>query len=879
MVEKEVKEKGQGNSSARQGGGQGAKEKKSAKTITKPESSPVVTEDKHMDQELERFKEEIGNLVKNAVDGKLDVRADVNEFEGSYREMAQGVNDLIDAFVAPFNVAAEYVDRISKGDIPEKITDEYKGDFNEIKNNLNGLIDALTGLINEAATMEKAAAAGELDTRADVSRYNGAWATIVQGLNNTAEGAAVPIKDIGNVLDKMAAGELKSRVVNDYKGAYNVLKVACNELGEQLQGVQEVLEDIKSAAVAGKLDARGEASRFKGEIAGMVTGMNDVLDAVIGPLNVAAEYVDRISKGDIPEKITDEYKGDFNEIKNNLNVCIDAINGLTAEAGMLTDAALEGKLDTRGDAAKFGGDFAKIVQGVNNVLDAVIGPLNVAAEYVDRISKGDIPEKITDEYKGDFNEIKNNLNVCIDAINGLTAEAGMLTDAALEGKLDTRGDAAKFGGDFAKIVQGVNNVLDAVIGPLNVAAEYVDRISKGDIPEKITDEYKGDFNEIKNNLNGLIDALALIAEAAETIAQGDMTVDIQPRSENDLLLKSLSKLVTGLNESLSQVNIAVEQIAAGSGQVSDSAQALSQGATEQASSLEEITSSMNEIASQTKQNAENATQAKQLSAEARSGAEKGDSQMKEMVEAMEEINESSQNISKIIKVIDEIAFQTNLLALNAAVEAARAGKHGKGFAVVAEEVRNLAARSAKAAKETAELIEGSVQKVKMGTEIANKTAEALNEIVAGVTKVTDLVGEIAAASNEQAQGVSQINIGLGQIDQVTQQNTATAEESASASEELSGQAAQLREMVAKFKLTQQNGNGHRLGMEQIPVEMFEMFQKMMQQKGAISTASHGGNGKDKKGQWGKTSQSIEQAALSEGPKPVIALDDKEFGRY
>jgi len=174
---------------------------------------------------------------------------------------------------------------------------------------------------------------------------------------------------------------------------------------------------------------------------------------------------------------------------------------------MLAEAGVEGKLDTRGDASKFGGDFGKMVQGVNDTLDAVIGPLNVAAEYIDRISKGDIPENITDEYKGDFNEIKNNLNVCIDALNGLVGEAGMLRQAGVEGRLDTRGDAEKFGGDFGKIVQGVNDTLDAVIGPLNVAAEYIDRISKGDIPENISDEYKGDFNEVKNNLNVCIDAM------------------------------------------------------------------------------------------------------------------------------------------------------------------------------------------------------------------------------------------------------------------------------------------------------------------------------------------------------------------------------------
>ena len=172
---------------------------------------------------------------------------------------------------------------------------------------------------------------------------------------------------------------------------------------------------------------------------------------------------------------------------------------------MLSKAAVEGKLATRADATKHQGDYRKVVEGVNATLDAVIGPLNVSAEYVDRISKGDIPPKITDNYNGDFNEIKNNLNACIDAMNALVADAGLLSKAAVEGKLATRADATKHQGDYRKIVEGVNETLDAVIGPLNVSAEYVDRISKGDIPPRITDNYNGDFNEIKNNLNNCID--------------------------------------------------------------------------------------------------------------------------------------------------------------------------------------------------------------------------------------------------------------------------------------------------------------------------------------------------------------------------------------
>jgi len=209
------------------------------------------------------------------------------------------------------------------------------------------------------------------------------------------------------------------------------------------------------------------------------------------------DTIAKLPSGELPIRYTGApIKDDTGAVVGALEYVVDISEESQAVADVvkLVEAAVEGKLDTRGnpDNYKIVG-FKKIVQGVNDTLDAVIGPLNVAAEYVERISKGDIPEPITDEYKGDFNEIKNNLNVCIDALNGLVGEAGMLREAGVEGKLDTRGDASKFGGDFGKIVQGVNDTLDAVIGPLNVAAEYVDRISKGDIPENITDEYKGDF--------------------------------------------------------------------------------------------------------------------------------------------------------------------------------------------------------------------------------------------------------------------------------------------------------------------------------------------------------------------------------------------------
>jgi len=658
---------------------------------------------------FERFKlvmNDIDMLNNAAIAGKLSIRSDAAKHKGDFRKIVEGVNNTLDAVISPLNVSAKYFDRISRGDIPEKITEEYKGDFNQIKNNLNQCIDAISGLVKET-----------------------------------------------NMLTR--------------------------------------------EAVEGKLNTRGNAERFSGDYAKIVKGVNDTLDAVINPLNMAARYVDRISKGDIPEKITDESKGDFNQIKNNLNKCIDAISGLVSEAGMLTRAAVEGKLNTRGNAERFSGDYAKIVKGVNDTLDSVINPLNVSAKYVDRISKGDIPEKISDEYKGDFNQIKNNLNQCIDAISGLVAEAGRLTQAAVEGRLDTRGNTERFSGDYAKIVKGVNDTLDAVINPLNVSARYVDRISKGDIPEKITDEYKGDFNEIKNNLNILIDTNNGITRLAEEMSVGNLTVEFKERSDRDKLMKALNIMIKKLNEVVNDVKTTADNVASGSLELSSSSEEMSRGASQQASSAEQASAAMEQMAANINQNADNAQMTEKIALKSAEDTREGGEVVIKTVSAMKEIAEK-------ISIIEEIARQTNLLALNAAIEAARAGEHGKGFAVVASEVRKLAERSQTAAAQINTLSTSSV-------DVAQRAGSMLAKIVPDIQKTAELVQEISAASNEQKISSNQINQAIQQLDEVIQQNSSAAEEMASTSEELSSQAEQLRTLVAFFKVKDITGEQFQYG--------------------------------------------------------------------
>jgi len=729
---------------------------------------------------------EANMLTKAGIEGKLATRGSADKFKGGYKEIVQGVNATLDSVIGPLNVAAEYVDRISKGDIPNKITDSYNGDFNEIKNNLNMAVDAVNALVADAKILSKAAVEGKLATRADASKHQGDFRVIVQGVNDTLDSVIGPLNVAAEYVDRISKGDIPNKITDNYNGDFNEIK---NNLNMAVDAVNALVADAKilsKAAVEGKLATRADASKHQGDFRVIVQGVNDTLDSVIGPLNVAAEYVDRISKGDIPNKITDIYNGDFNEIKNNLNKCIDALNTLISGMDENTKLQKAGDYEAFADESKVEGSYKTIMKGYNDGLkfqiDTILGILNLLKEY----SEGNLAKEMV-RLPGKqiiATEISNQLRANI--IN-LVSDAKILAKAAVEGKLATRADVSKHQGDFRVIVQGVNDTLDSVIGPLNVAAEYVDRISKGDIPAKISDNYNGDFNEIKNNLNVLIDSMNEITSVAEEIAAGNLQINAKERSGQDKLMRALGSMIKGLTEVVENVMSTAGNVTQGSQELNSSSAEMSQGATEQAAAAEEASSSMEQMTSNIKQNSENAQQTARIALKSAEDAKEGGKAVAETAEAMKAI-------AGKISIIEEIARQTNLLALNAAIEAARAGEHGKGFAVVASEVRKLAERSQTAAGEINKLSESSIS-------VAEKAGEMLKKIVPDIQRTAELVQEITAASNEQNSGAEQINSAIQQLNEVIQQNASASEKMASTSEELSSQAEQLQDAISFFKIS------------------------------------------------------------------------------
>jgi methyl-accepting chemotaxis protein len=409
------------------------------------------------------------------------------------------------------------------------------------------------------------------------------------------------------------------------------------------------------------------------------------------------------------------------------------------------------------------------------------------------------------------------------------------------------------------------SVLRQVGGEPAEIAAMAQKVADGDF--SVDDSQSGKTTRKKKKATGIAaalqDMIVILRNRSESLsrfASGDMTEEIKKSSDRDALGESLAVASRSLNDVLGQVSNAVGQVASGSNQISQAGQTLSQGAAEQASSLEEVSSSLNEINSQSSQNAEAATEANALAKTAAENAASGNESMQNLLTSMELIDGSADEIAKVVKLIDDIAFQINLLALNANVEAARAGKYGKGFAVVADEVRNLAVRSAEAVKETTTMVEAVTKNIGNGTTAAEETARQLAEITEGSSKVAEFLGEIALASKEQAQGVEQINSGLGQIDQITQANTASAEESASAGEELAAQAQQLKDMVGRFQLAGSDSNGIASKATNTRISAEETTQPVI-------AASAGPNRKDN------------QEAPRSSPENVISLDDDDFKEF
>jgi methyl-accepting chemotaxis protein len=558
------------------------------------------------------------------------------------------------------------------------------------------------------------------------------WDAYQAQLNTAKKGAATWTNSVKDEPALLAAGKGLQTHLEGYEAA-----------GKQFR--EAVLKTRAANAVA--IEKSRALEESCGSLVEAVTGQINttisnaktiILSLFIGALVVVGSFAIPTARG----------------ISRMLSVLIGEVTRLSADA-------VKGKLQSRGNPDLVTAEFRPILEGFNSTLDAVVGPLNVAADCMDRISKGDIPEKITDQYQGDFNEIKNNLNRCIEAINGLIAESSNLAKAAVEGRLDVRADAAQFLGKFRQIIDGMNNMLKGFVTPTQDIAAVLKLVANKNLSKIVESDYPGIYGLLRNDVN-----LA----------------------------------VTNMRQAIEQINESANQFAEGSRTIAESAQSMAQGAQTQSASVEEMSAATEELARSVGAVKENANDSTKVAERASQLAEQGGKAVQQSIDSMAQIRTSSQQISEIIQVISEIASQTNLLALNAAIEAARAGEHGMGFAVVADEVRKLAERSNQAAREISSLIKESTQRVEEGAKLSAQTGDSLQQIIKASEETAAKIAQIATATFEQATSAQEVSKAIQNVSAVTEQAAAGSEQMASSSEELGAQAATLRDLVNEFHI-------------------------------------------------------------------------------
>ncbi len=612
------------------------------------------------------------------------------------------------------------------------------------------------------------------------------------------------ISQVGDCVRSLGKGDLTFEIVlkdaddatKELHDQYVPLNSSLIETRDAIRRMVSDTEMLTNAAVQGKLSIRADPTKQKGEYRKIVQGVNDTLDAVIGPLSVAASYVDKISRGDIPAKINKEYNGDFDLVKNNLNNCIDALNLMIQETKKMYDAQVAGDIEAFVDQEMFHGVYRKLIEGTNAGVRLHIGNIMKILGILSSYSEGDLAP-VLERLPGKQVIANEKMDTLRSSILALVADSNMLAKAAVEGRLETRADISKHKGDFRKIVQGVNDTLDAVIVPINEAMRIAESYADGDLTARVEIETQGDFNRFSMSLDKI----------------GENLVD---------LLKKVNRSIDMVSSTSQDLASSAEEMNASTEQVSAAIQQISKGAQSQASQVEETAKIMAEIASSNGTLSDSAHNNAEGAKRGAEGAAKGKIAVENTVKVMQEISsvvegsakeiealgKRSEEIGEIVGVITGISDQTNLLALNAAIEAARAGEQGRGFAVVAEEVKNLAEDSREAAERIAKMIKEvqletgrAVDTMHLGTkttaegikivEMTGKVFEEISkEAILSSKQMTDMVTLI----DQQRSGTQRAAKSVDGIASIAQETASASQESASSTEELT---ASMEDMTAR----------------------------------------------------------------------------------
>ena len=603
-----------------------------------------------------------------------------------------------------------------------------------------------------------------------VKRYEASW-TAYQALPSDAQGKTIAEtiaakRAVARPLNKQTS-ELMEQ--GDYPGA---VALTLGPVQEAANGWNKALsdgvdfEEKESREAAAEAIRLGERSLLQLLVLGGVALLAGIGASVMigrsltGPLARAVNLAERLSKGQLDQEFRLGGRDELTQLGEAMASVRQSVQAAIGAQLQMAEQHEAGAIRYRMDDSAFPGDFGRMVQGTNILVESHWQVELLMAEVMQRYAIGDLSRDLPD-YPGEKGTLTRTLAAVKQSLMAINAQIDELARAARAGDFSMRGDAAAFQYQFKAMVEHLNGMMASSQASIADVSDVLRAISHGDLTARMDGEYDGVFARMRDDAN-------------TTTAQ-------------------LTGIVRGIQVAADSINNAAQELAAGNND-------LSRRTEQQAANLEEAAASMEELTSTVRQNAELARQADSEAHAAGAAVRETEQAMAQMASVMGEIDQSSARISEISTVIDGIAFQTNILALNAAVEAARAGEQGRGFAVVASEVRTLAQRAGVAAKEIKELIEDAAAKVKSGLAVTVESEAAIARVAQASSRTTQLMSDIAAASKEQAAGIEQVNQVVVQMDQVTQQNAALVEEATAASRALEEQAHALTTSVAVFKV-------------------------------------------------------------------------------
>ncbi|MGO9439166.1 MAG: methyl-accepting chemotaxis protein [Terriglobales bacterium] len=718
--------------------------------------------------------EEISRLVGASREGQLTERGKADQFEGRYRDMIREVNEMLDAILLPIGEGNRILAQISVGKVDELITQSYKGDHEKMKVAVNNVAVVVQKLRDELGRLIQASRDGQLAERAKSQQFQGAFAELLEGVNEMLDAILLPIGEGNRILAQISAGKVDDLITQSYKGDHEKMKIAVNNVAVVVQKLRDEMGRLIQASRDGQLGERGKPDQFQGAFAELLKGVNQMLDAILLPIGEGNRILAQISAGKIDELITQVYKGDHEKMKIAVNNVAVVVQKLRDEMGRLIQASRDGQLGERGKPDQFQGAFAELLKGVNQMLDAILLPIGEGNRILAQISAGKVDELITQVYKGDHEKMKIAVNSVGTAVQTLVEEMKQLAEALRHGQLDYRGETKKLQGEFANVVVGVNRAIEGMVVPMHDVGAVLDKLAGGDLTAQVTTKYEGDYETLKAAVNQLASqvrtAIGQIAKNVSALA-----------SASEELNKVSQQMGSSAEETATQANV----VSAASEQVTKNVQTVATGSDEMSASIKEI--------------AKNTAEATRVATAAVKTANSTN-------ETINKLGQSSAEIGQVIKVITSIAQQTNLLALNATIEAARAGEAGKGFAVVANEVKELAKETAKATEDISRKIEaiqgdtsGAVSAIGQISTVIGQISDIQNTIASAMEEQSATTNEIGRNLAEAAKGSTDISKNIGGVAEAARSTAAGAGDTLKSAQSLEKMAADLQLLVGQFR--------------------------------------------------------------------------------